>query len=242
MDNKDNILNDKRYEKLLHNKDYYTNVFKRTEKTVAAVFYVLHTIDIDKKSETHSSNLASKTHFAHENALRSLEVKPATATEVLEQFAQSLIGLDSTLRVAATARLIPREALLLLTEEIAQILHALSGYLDNDSESIADLLSVSGVVSSTRSRSSSRAQSSSRQSVATSATTKPAATSSSSTDERRERIKTIIEAKGEASIKDISDIITDISEKTIQRELNTMIDIGQVRREGERRWSKYLPA
>ena len=58
-------------------------------------------------------------------------------------------------------------------------------------------------------------------------------------DDRRARIKTIIEAKKEATIKDISEIITDCSEKTIQRELNAMIEENIVKRQGERRWSKY---
>jgi predicted HTH transcriptional regulator len=57
--------------------------------------------------------------------------------------------------------------------------------------------------------------------------------------DRAERIKTVLEAKPQATIKDISEIITDVSEKTIQRELNSLIEKGQVIREGERRWSKY---
>jgi predicted HTH transcriptional regulator len=57
---------------------------------------------------------------------------------------------------------------------------------------------------------------------------------------RRARILTIIEAKGEVSIKDITDIISDVSEKTIQRELNAMIEDNQIKRIGERRWSKYV--
>jgi hypothetical protein len=42
-----------------------------------------------------------------------------------------------------------------------------------------------------------------------------------------------------ASIKDISRVIKDCSEKTIQRELNTLIEQGAIIREGERRWSTY---
>jgi DeoR/GlpR family transcriptional regulator of sugar metabolism len=57
--------------------------------------------------------------------------------------------------------------------------------------------------------------------------------------DRAERIKTVLEAKPHATIKDISEIITDVSEKTIQRELNSLIEKGQVQREGERRWSRY---
>jgi predicted transcriptional regulator len=43
------------------------------------------------------------------------------------------------------------------------------------------------------------------------------------------------------SIKDVSAVITDCSEKTIQRDLHTLIKRGLVRKEGDRRWSQYLP-
>jgi DeoR/GlpR family transcriptional regulator of sugar metabolism len=57
--------------------------------------------------------------------------------------------------------------------------------------------------------------------------------------ERTTRIKTVLEAKPEATIKDLTDIITDVSAKTIQRDLNSLIERGEVIRQGERRWSKY---
>ena len=60
--------------------------------------------------------------------------------------------------------------------------------------------------------------------------------------DRAERIKTVLEAKPQASVKDIAEVITDVSEKTIQRELNSLIEKGQVVREGERRWSRYSVA
>jgi DNA-binding transcriptional ArsR family regulator len=60
--------------------------------------------------------------------------------------------------------------------------------------------------------------------------------------DRAERIKTVLEAKPQASVKDIAEVITDVSEKTIQRELNSLIEKGQVIREGERRWSRYSAA
>ncbi len=43
------------------------------------------------------------------------------------------------------------------------------------------------------------------------------------------------------SIKDISAIVKNCSEKTIQRELTQMIQQGLIRRVGERRWSLYEP-
>jgi DeoR/GlpR family transcriptional regulator of sugar metabolism len=60
--------------------------------------------------------------------------------------------------------------------------------------------------------------------------------------DRATRIKTVLEALPEATIKDIAEVITDVSEKTIQRELNSLIEKGQVIRQGERRWSKYTLA
>ncbi len=42
-----------------------------------------------------------------------------------------------------------------------------------------------------------------------------------------------------ASIKEISAVVRDCSEKTVQRELNELINQGLVRRVGERRWSTY---
>ena len=57
--------------------------------------------------------------------------------------------------------------------------------------------------------------------------------------DRTTRIKTVLDAKPEATIKDLSEIITDVSTKTIQRDLNSLIESGQVIRQGERRWSKY---
>jgi DeoR/GlpR family transcriptional regulator of sugar metabolism len=61
----------------------------------------------------------------------------------------------------------------------------------------------------------------------------------SALSDRTTRIKTVLEAKPNATIKDLKDIITDVSSKTIQRDLNSLIESGEVIREGERRWSTY---
>lgn len=48
-----------------------------------------------------------------------------------------------------------------------------------------------------------------------------------------------IKSSKSASIKDISDLIKDCSEKTIQRELLSMVKKGVLKKTGERRWSRY---
>lgn len=57
--------------------------------------------------------------------------------------------------------------------------------------------------------------------------------------DRREAILSVIKDKKTASIKDISTFIRGVSEKTIQRELLALIAIGEVFKQGERRWSTY---
>lgn len=43
----------------------------------------------------------------------------------------------------------------------------------------------------------------------------------------------------DVSIKDISNSFTDCSEKTIQRELNSLVGKGQIKKTGSKRWSRY---
>lgn len=57
--------------------------------------------------------------------------------------------------------------------------------------------------------------------------------------DRSNAVLSVIKNKGKASIKDISTLIRGVSEKTIQRELMTLINAGMVLKHGERRWSTY---
>jgi len=57
--------------------------------------------------------------------------------------------------------------------------------------------------------------------------------------DRRDKILSLIKDKKEVSIKDISGIFLDVSEKTIQRELNTLVTLGQIKKIGSKRWSRY---
>lgn len=59
---------------------------------------------------------------------------------------------------------------------------------------------------------------------------------------RRNTILKIIKDKKEVTIKDISTLIADVSEKTIQRELITLVSEGVLKKVGEKRWSKYMLA
>lgn len=238
MNTKDNTINDNSFKKLLQNDNYYRHIFKKTEKVVSVVFYILNNIESNKKSETIISNIASKAHFAHENALRTLEVKLISSKEVLEQFAQSLVGLESTLRIAGATNTITQEVLAVVVNEIDVVLRGLKTYITSNTSNTEDLFFASSFESHSQGEVSQQRQIRSAK-VRQPQTQGEGVLESNQTGDRRQRIQTILEAKGEATIKDISEIIKDCSEKTIQRELNAMIEENLVKRQGERRWSKY---
>lgn len=56
---------------------------------------------------------------------------------------------------------------------------------------------------------------------------------------RQSVIINLLKRKKEIMIKDVSPLIEGVSEKTIQRELLAMVKSGLLRKEGEKRWSRY---
>jgi hypothetical protein len=59
------------------------------------------------------------------------------------------------------------------------------------------------------------------------------------TSSRKDSILSILTSKGPSHIKEISTLIRNVSEKTIQRELQTLVQEGKVTKTGERRWTIY---
>lgn len=56
---------------------------------------------------------------------------------------------------------------------------------------------------------------------------------------RRNQILKFLDKKDKLTVKDISEIISDCSEKTLQRELASLVAEGVLKKEGEKRWSSY---
>ncbi|KKU80821.1 MAG: hypothetical protein UY07_C0032G0005 [Parcubacteria group bacterium GW2011_GWA1_47_8] len=61
-------------------------------------------------------------------------------------------------------------------------------------------------------------------------------------ESRRTKILKLIKDNREVTIKDISSHFSELSEKTIQRELVALVEGGVLKKEGERRWSRYTLA
>ena len=62
---------------------------------------------------------------------------------------------------------------------------------------------------------------------------------STSQPDRKDAIISALKRKSNLTIKDISSIVTGCSNKTIQRELLSLIKDNVVKKDGERRWSRY---
>lgn len=158
----------------------------------------------------------------------------------------ALLGLESTLRIAGAVRVIPPEVFDLLVDQLDAVMRYINNhYLKNEGLSANELTEVlvkKETVRSTASRPARSAATTSRQrrvNIPAGDISSDAYLVYSQLTDRAERIKTVLEAKPNATVKDIAEVITDVSEKTIQRELNSLIEKGQVVREGERRWSRY---
>lgn len=235
---KDNVFAVKR---LAANNEYYSNVFKKTERTVSVVFYILSYIERKQETEFHIKTMSEKAMAVHEASLATLSLYEFEAKEKIFPFQQSLVALEGTLRIANAARVLNDEVLALLVGEVDLV----QRYLRNHFVGAIPLTmrDTEGDAGGTEKRATRTSLSSpsrpSRVAIPKGDISSDAHMVYSQLVDRGARIKTVLEAKPAATIKDIAEVITDVSEKTIQRELNSLIEKGQVVREGERRWSKY---
>lgn len=241
---KDNLIQVKR---LSHDTDYYNNVFKKTEKIVSVIFYILSETKSSSVSETHIQLIKDRALKTHELSLATLTLQTHEQTEGLLNLQFGLVALESTLRIANMAKVLPPDIFVLFADQIDAVLRYINNhYLQTGGVTIEELTEVMvPKVSQKPAGMSTNKSTQTRQRRVTipagDISTDAYLVYSQLTD-RADRIKTVLEAKPQATIKDIAKVITDVSEKTIQRELNSLIAKGQVIREGERRWSKYSVA
>lgn len=158
-----------------------------------------------------------------------------------EALSRELLALSSLLSIARTggflspmnADLIAREAHLLLQEVAAYQEPRL--FLD-DAPSLAALAKSS---STPRARVTPEAITNTQESKGQS---KGHISDTAGKNDRRDAILAVLRSRGPSYIKDISTVIRDVSEKTIQRELSALVTDGAITRNGERRWTTYALA
>ena len=239
---KDNLIQLKR---LSADPEYFTNVFKRTEKIISVIFYVLAHLEDKKDNQVHIDILKDKAFKVHEVSLQTLQLQSQAVVEGVRELQYTLVALESTLRIAEAAAVIPQNINQMLFEQLLTIERYLTNhYIKEEGVDLSEQVRLPEY----KQRRDKESVDKQKGAITPRRKTVQIPAGDISSDayfvyskltDRSERIKTVLEAKPLATIKDIAEIITDVSEKTIQRELNSLIEKGQVLREGERRWSRY---
>ena len=207
--------------------NYYRFIFKKTEKIVCAVFYILRS---STPSIRHDDAIVKDIEASAQKvmaiALTTLHTPIAQSARSADEMSYALIELESKLRILNAGQILSSDLLNVFLNEIDAVLRTLRNYSENH---VSNPLFVEEAP---------KKRERERRTLG-SASAALSTSSSPTTPSRRDRVMGVLKDKGQATIKDVSDVITDVSEKTIQIELNSLISEGVVHREGERRWSKY---
>lgn len=241
MDAKETYRTKNMREPLLYNAAYYKYIFKKTEKIVCALFYVLRNSNKSQNSIV-AESLRGAAKKTLDEVVATLPYSLQDSQERIRSMVTSYVALESDVRLAQADLLIDSTVADTLCLEIDLVLKGLRSHLITDNYNPLDL-SIDDVVGKALVDESSNEFSRTRP-LPPSITRGSSAPLQSKTTEgqttsRRQTIKDILGTHPHATIKDISAKVQDCSEKTLQRELISMIKDGIVHKEGERRWSRY---
>jgi hypothetical protein len=230
MEAKETLFQTRSQDRMIEDTEFYKYIFKKTEKIVCAVFYILRTDTQYGQNDTVHDEVERAATALLDVSLLCLKGTRAYAGIYARDVQHALITLESRLRIAHASRLLREGYLEVFLSEIDTVQRTLRKYLEAPERNPFTEEGVQSTPISTR-KSLPQKRTEVRREEGQGM---PVVVRS-----RRERILDIIKDRGEATIKDISTIVTDCSEKTIQRELIDMIKDNVILRDGERRWSKY---
>ncbi len=225
----------------------FNDLYNRTYRLVAAVFAVCGVMDESDQLKTKIKDL-SLTLIS--NAVNLKDIEFADADKLVGEIEKKSILLMSMLDIASITGSISEMNGGILKEEFTAFLVELqkfSGQFKNQKEgSIKSILSSNDIVYSSNERQLDSQPRISSSIINTAKTSQPLVNGVKNgtnghkrKDTRRVTILEFIKGHGNASIKDIAPNIVGCSEKTIQRELMELIREGRIKKEGERRWSRY---
>ena len=229
----DHIKGQVQQKSLISDQYYYKHIFKKTEKIVSAVFFIISKRPNIPQDNVVRADLERRAKDTHSVALSLLNMEPDAAAYGMQTLLHSLVSLESVLRIFSAMGGISAQNLETVAAEIEGVQRSMRRYLGDGSYVIDQLETAKPAPARVR-------QSTTGTSIAGPESSTVVPQTSGGNKTRANRIIEVLKDTEGAGIKDISLVISDCSEKTIQRELLSLIESGSVRREGERRWSRYF--
>ncbi len=215
--------------------DYLIYIFKKTEKITAALYLVSGLL---KDEEPLKWELRDKGMDLISSSFTASSSMPGDKNVVVQSIFSSALETMSLLNVAKVSNLISEMNHRILVREIDGVINLLKDRLVENAATAGYVLSDSffktpSLFSSGFRPDQARPQKEIRD------VNKGQSDTVLKKNERQERIISILKGTSNLTIKDFSKVIKDCSEKTIQRELLDLVHRGVIKREGERRWSRY---
>jgi len=217
--------------------DYLIYIFKKTEKITSALYLVSGLL---KDEEPMKWELRDKGMDLLSSSFTASSSLPGDKNSVIQSLFTAALETISLLNVCHISNLISEMNHKILVREIDQVVNLLKERLTASAESAGYVLSeqffkTPDLFSSGFSKG--------HDSVETKHVSKAISNGQVATQQkksqRQEYIINVLKGQSNLTIKDFSKVIKDCSEKTIQRELIDLVEKGVVKKEGERRWSRY---
>jgi hypothetical protein len=226
------------FESFVLEKSIFSNVFG---KDIRRVY-------IYKKAErlARALNLVSPA-FGHSGAMKRRAEEMAFAIvdsavlpplEAREALSRNLLGLSSLLSIARTTGLLSPMNAEVIGKEAHLLLEEVASY-EEPRVALAHIPSLAEIAREAPKRTA-RIPEQKVQRQKPIGQDKGHIKDTSGKSDRRETIIRVLREKGPSYIKDISTVLREVSEKTIQRELGALVAEGVISREGERRWTRYM--
>ena len=232
-------------QRLIHDSDYVAYVFKKTEKICNAVYFI--TAQSDNMPYGHTASHADIVREVEGSALALLGHVQATLSRTSDELpiiastlSIAILDLQAKLGMLASTGRMSRDHLAVFTEELDTLERAIYFHEPDRGNSVR----IAARIPKTLSRREQSAPVATPK--ASTPSPKPAPQTAQTviphekdTSPRTGAIRDILARSPSVSVKDIARFFPDVSEKTIQRDVNTLIERGVVRKEGEKRWSRY---
>lgn len=233
-------------------KDIFSNIFN---KDIKRVF-------IYKKSERLAKAIHLITPAFKESpslrdrldkvAIRIVDAAILSPSKTKEVLSKELLALSSVLSIAQTGRLLSNMNAELIAHEAHVLLQEVASYEEprlflDDIPSLAELAKEVGSSSTMQPQMNERVSNTptAPREIYQNKTNKGQQHAKGQVKDkqqnstRRDAVIAVVRSKGSAYIKDVSMVIRNVSEKTIQRELAALVKEGVLTRSGERRWTSY---